>query len=74
MMIKAADHVQHARFGAGIALVADAETVIVQFDHGIERCRLHERCSARMESNRICTHLESIVSAFIAKVTLVLCI
>jgi len=41
-MIKATDHVQHARFGAGIALVADAETVIVQFDHGIERCRLSE--------------------------------
>lgn len=41
-MIKATDHVQHIRFGFGIALVAESDTVIVQFDHGIERCHLSE--------------------------------
>lgn len=41
-MIKATDHIKHSRFGAGIAIAVDDETAIIQFDHGIERCRLTE--------------------------------
>jgi len=41
-MIKTTDHIKHSRFGAGIAIAVDDETAIIQFDHGIERCRLIE--------------------------------
>jgi len=41
-MLQQNDHVQHTRFGMGHAIAVDNETAIVQFEHGIERCRLAE--------------------------------
>ena len=41
-MLKINDHAQHSRFGRGHVIAVDDQTAIVQFEHGIERCRLVE--------------------------------
>lgn len=32
------DSVQHTKFGTGLVLMDDGQTVVVQFEHGLERC------------------------------------
>lgn len=41
-MFQQNDHVRSDKFGIGHVLVCDGETVIVQFENGIERCKLDE--------------------------------
>ncbi|WP_278471761.1 DEAD/DEAH box helicase [Gimesia maris] len=41
-MFQQNDHVRSDKFGIGHVLVCDGETVIVQFEHGIERCKLDD--------------------------------
>jgi SNF2 family DNA or RNA helicase len=36
------DHVRSDKFGIGHVIVCDGETVVVQFEHGIERCKLDD--------------------------------
>ena len=38
-MYKQGDHVRNVRFGTGHVILDDGQTVIVQFEHGIERCK-----------------------------------
>lgn len=37
-MYQQGDHVRNARFGTGRVILDDGQTVIIQFEHGIERC------------------------------------
>ncbi|MDB4671564.1 SNF2-related protein, partial [Pirellulaceae bacterium] len=41
-MFEQNDHVRSEKFGVGHVLVADGQTVVVQFEHGIERCKYDE--------------------------------
>lgn len=41
-MLKQGDHVRSETFGAGHVIVDDGQTVVVQFEHGIERCTANE--------------------------------
>ena len=41
-MFEQNDHVRSNKFGIGHVLVSDGQTVVVQFEHGIERCKYDE--------------------------------
>jgi hypothetical protein len=41
-MLQNGDHVRNATFGTGHVIFDDGQTVVVQFEHGIERCTASE--------------------------------
>lgn len=41
-MLQSGDHVRSELFGTGHVIIDDGQTVVVQFEHGIERCAANE--------------------------------